>query len=86
MGLEIIEIRISIEDEFGIEIPDAEAAELDTVGKLFDYILAKVDQSEATTDQANIWQRYITIISNQLNVQSDRIQKNHHFINDLGAG
>lgn len=40
-SLEIIQAIGMIEDEFDIEIPDADLRKLDTVGKLADYIEAK---------------------------------------------
>src|SRR3989442_929848 len=42
MGLDTVELVLSVEKLFGIEIPDAAAAELDTVGKLHQFILAEL--------------------------------------------
>lgn len=40
-SLDVVELIMSVEDEFGISIPDEDAAELVTVGKLAEYIEAK---------------------------------------------
>ena len=40
-SLDVVELIMSIEDEFGFSIPDEDAAELVTVGKLAEYIEAK---------------------------------------------
>lgn len=40
MGLEFVEMILAVEDTFGFSIPDEDAAGLDTVGKLYEYILA----------------------------------------------
>lgn len=40
MGLEFVGIILAVEDTFGFSIPDEDVAGLDTVGKLYDYILA----------------------------------------------
>ena len=40
-SLDVVELIMSAEDEFGISIPDEDAAELVTVGKLAEYIEAR---------------------------------------------
>lgn len=37
-SLDIIELVLIIEDEFGIEVPEEVAEELDTVQKVYDYM------------------------------------------------
>ena len=39
MGLDALELVLAVEDAFSFSIPDADAAGLDTVGKLYDYII-----------------------------------------------
>ena len=40
MGLDLVELVMEVEETFGFSIRDEDAAKLDTVGKLYDYILA----------------------------------------------
>ncbi len=40
-SLDVVELIMSVEDEFGLSIPDEDAAELTTVGKLIEYIESK---------------------------------------------
>ena len=40
-SLDVVELIMSVEDEFGFSIPDEDAAELVTVGKLAEYIAAR---------------------------------------------
>lgn len=40
MGLDGVELVMEVEETFGFSIPDEDAEVLDTVGKLYDYILA----------------------------------------------
>ena len=40
MGLELLEMVLTVEDTFGFSIPDEDAVGLNTVGKLYEYILA----------------------------------------------
>ncbi len=37
-SLDVVELIMSLEDEFGISISDADAAQLYTVGKIVDYL------------------------------------------------
>lgn len=39
-SLDVVELIMSLEDEFGLSISDEDAAELTTVGKLVDYVEA----------------------------------------------
>lgn len=41
-SLDVVELIMSVEDEFGISIPDEDATELMTVGKIVEYIEAKL--------------------------------------------
>jgi len=47
MGLDIVELVIRIEETFSIQIPDRIASELTTPGKVTDFILTKLDESQA---------------------------------------
>lgn len=40
-SLDVVELIMSVEDEFGLSISDEEAVELTTVGKLLEYIEAR---------------------------------------------
>lgn len=37
-SLDVVELIMSVEDDFGVAIPDEDAVELNTVGKIVDYI------------------------------------------------
>ena len=41
-SMDIVEIYMACEEEFGIDIPDEEASELETVGKLTAYVQRKL--------------------------------------------
>ena len=44
MGLDLVEIVMSVEEHFGISIPDSSAEELTTVGKLHDNVMKAVQR------------------------------------------
>ena len=37
-SLDVIELAMAVEEEFGIEVPDDEVNKIDTVGDLIDYV------------------------------------------------
>ena len=45
-SLDIVELIMGIEDEFGIEIPDEDAEKLTSVGEAIKYTLEKIDVEE----------------------------------------
>lgn len=44
-SLDLVELTMSIEEAFNIEIPDEDAEQLDTVGKVISYIESKVNKN-----------------------------------------
>jgi len=44
-SLDLVELTISIEEAFNIKIPDEDAEQLDTVGKVISYIESKVNKN-----------------------------------------
>ena len=49
MGLELVEIVMELEDEFGIVLSDADVSEADTVGKTVDLVHARLRHSAEDT-------------------------------------
>jgi acyl carrier protein len=45
-SLDIVELIMGIEEEFGIEIPDEDAEKLTSVGEAMNYTLSKIDMGE----------------------------------------
>lgn len=52
MGLDTVELVLEIEDAFSIQIPDAEASQIVTVGDLHKYIVAKLDPTACLSASA----------------------------------
>ncbi len=45
-SLDMVEMLIALEDKYNITVPDEEAKQLDTLGKLAEYIESKVAPTE----------------------------------------
>lgn len=43
-SLDMVEMLIALEDKYDITVPDEDAKNLDTIGKLVDYVEAKVNE------------------------------------------
>jgi acyl carrier protein len=57
MGLDSVEIIIEIEDRFGVEITDAEAARCVSVGDLLDCVIVKLDAGQTSKPERQQWTR-----------------------------
>lgn len=87
MGLEAVELVMAIEEEFDINIPDEEAANLDTVGKLYRYIVdIHYNQvgGSGQVDEADLWERTRDVIVSQLGVSPEQVTEDASFVSDLG--
>ncbi len=89
MGLDSVELVMAIEKEFDIEIPDEKAAKLDTVGKLYQYVIENYNtvpsDTERLTFEAEVWERVKKVIVYQLGIKPEQVTKEASFVYDLGV-
>jgi acyl carrier protein len=89
VGLDSVEIIMDIEDRFGIEITDAEAARCAAVGDLLGCVIAKLEAGETTKPQPAQWtkpqvlEEIRDIIVEQVGVRRDRITLEASLTGDL---
>jgi hypothetical protein len=88
MGLDIVETFLAVEQEFGIEVPNAEAARMATVGALFDYVRAHVspEQRGAAADAAYagpLWERYVDLLHCEIGGRRDALRPEASWVDDL---
>ena len=92
MGLELVEIILSVEDEFNVKIDDLEWSHIVTTGDLYRVVIEAREKSgqlpEADKDKNDIyietWQKLRCIISEQIQVDINIIHEDAHLIRDLG--
>ena len=87
MGLDSLEILLSVEKEFGVVIDDAEAAHLTTPRRLADYIArcrGGVGADKAPLQDDDIVRRVIRITAAQTGIPEESIHADHRFVQDLG--
>jgi hypothetical protein len=85
MGLDTVELVMIIEEEFGIEIPNADAPKLMVLGDTHDYVVRALRQRGDTTDEAQVWERLSAVVVKQLGVRSDEVTRTAHMVYNLRA-
>jgi hypothetical protein len=88
MGLDIVEMFVEVESAFGIEIPDAMAPYLSTVGALYDFVATHVEPTPASVRPGlyvgELWERYLDVIENDTGVSRASLRPTARFVQDLG--
>ena len=91
MGLEMVELVLDCEDEFGISMPDAAASKVSTVGQFFDLVLAlirstgKAELRERPDLEQYAWDR-VRHFCVRPQKEFGFISRSTRFIEDLGYG
>lgn len=91
MGLDSVELLMAIERRFQIDIPDAEAGSIATVGDMHSWLCRKLHQPDPSlsgqvandlTDE-EIWIELQLVVIDQLNVPLEAVRPEAHFVYDL---
>jgi acyl carrier protein len=85
MSLDTVELILAIEEEFGISIPDSDAAKLGLLGDIQDYIVSALQQREEAPDENRVWERLTAVVVRQLGVRPSEVRRTAHVVFDLGA-
>jgi acyl carrier protein len=85
MGLDTVELVIRVEKAFDIEIPDADAATLVTVGDLQAYVGGVLRRQGRIESADSVDAQLRDIICDQLGVEPEDVVPSARFVDDLGA-
>ena len=86
MGLDTVELVMAIEEEFGVEIPDADAERLRSVGDVASYVFEELQRRGRRDMDANsVIERVRAVTVAQLGVDPDVVFPWTRFVEDLGA-
>lgn len=84
MGLDSVELVMMVEMNFGIDITDAEAADIYTVGDFHAIILEKLNVPPASPRATLIWQSLQDIIVEGSGAKRDQVVPGARIVKDLG--
>jgi hypothetical protein len=86
MGLDLVEIVMEIEDEFGITVPDALAEQCITVGDtqkmIVDLLVARGEIRSAELE-ARVWDGLVTLTSEQMGMKREAIRPELRWVTDI---
>jgi acyl carrier protein len=89
MSLDTVELIMAIEKEFGIDIPNHDAAKLETVGKISTYVQLRLENNRgqplSEIEAAEHWERVRTIVVEQLGAEPKQVTREAHLVFHLGA-
>ena len=86
MGLETVELVMTVEEEFALQISDADAAKMERVGDMHTFILKTLRERGELVNDAQVWTRLCEIVVEQLGVRPDEVTPTARFIKDLKVG
>ncbi|HEX8312793.1 MAG TPA: hypothetical protein VF614_15835 [Chthoniobacteraceae bacterium] len=85
MGLDTVELVMTIEEEFRIDISDVDAAGLAVLGDIHDYIIQTLRSRGEEPDEAQVWERLADIVVEQLGVRREKVTRSANVVKDLRA-
>jgi acyl carrier protein len=85
MGLDTVELVMTVEEEFGLEIPDAAAEKMITVGDMHAFLVSEIKRLGRIAGDAAIFERMRAIIVRQLGVSPEEVVPGARFVKDLHA-
>ena len=84
MGLDTVELIMSFEEQFGLEIPNASAEAMITVRDVRDFVVSEYARLGRPADSGEIFEKIRDITFNYANVRKDAIGLDTSFVDDLG--
>ena len=85
MGLDIVELLMAVEDEFGIEFAEADAEKVAVLGEMHASIVRALRMRGETPDEGAVWKRLRDLVVEQLGVLPEAVMPRAHLVDDLGA-
>jgi acyl carrier protein len=84
MGLDSVELLMAFEEEFGIDVSDANAEKITTVRDMRDLVVAEYTRLGRAADPDEIFRRIVNVTANRMNIDTERVTLDAAFVRDLG--
>ena len=86
MGLDTVELALSVEQTFQIEIPDSVAGNIRTVGDLHEFVVSELIRlNRPNINRDIVFDLLRNLICMQLGVNPDEVIASARFVEDLRA-
>lgn len=83
MGLDTVELVMAVEEEFELEIPDAAAQMMMTVGDMHAFLVTELKRLGREGDSAKVFEQMRAIIVRQLRIKPEKVVLSARFGKDL---
>jgi acyl carrier protein len=84
MGLDTVELVMSVEEHFGVDIPDDDASTLMTVGMLHEWLMNELRRLDRPNlDSTAVFGDLRNIICDQFGIAVERVVPDARFVQDL---
>lgn len=83
MGLDIVEMVIRIEEEFGVAIPNEIAENLSTSRLIIDYLVVRPEVINRGFTRENIRAKIFEIVEDETGLYPDEFNEDSRFVEDL---
>ena len=84
MGLDIVELFMAVEEHFDIEISDAEAATLTTVGEIERVVRLRLREAGRRFDPEELWEQIVDLVVHETAVKPSEVVRHARLVQDLG--
>jgi acyl carrier protein len=86
LGLDTVETVMWAEKEFGVSVPDVEAAPIRTVGEFAELLHRKIvaRDRDAALSEAQVFATLKAYLVNTFDIPRERVLPNAEFVRDLG--
>jgi hypothetical protein len=88
MGLDIVEMVMTLEEAFQVRLPEVELARIRTVGALYDCVANQLAASGVAVRggvfEGALWERYLDVIEHETGVDRGKLRPATTFVYDLG--
>jgi acyl carrier protein len=84
MGLDTVELVMEFEEEFGIDIPNAAAEKMVTVGEVVDFFTLELACRGRVMDRADVLSRVRRLTAAKASIDPADIRESDRFVQDLG--
>lgn len=86
MGLDLVELTMSLEDHFGVDLPDQDLTHVRTVADVVRLIVTRQAAMGRVSDPASVLHDVRRITASELGLTLEEVHAESRYVEDLGCG